>query len=129
VILLYTKEAKHGPLLCVGLLPENIRRMKEGDPIFVRLRDRVPELPDWKLFIGHNCKAREDDQKLINCCFHDNSLDRFVRRRLWDIRKEDSLLPFNLMLFYAEDENKFMADLLEGGINIEHFHDQRGGAN
>lgn len=129
MILLYTKQAKDGPLLCVGLLPENIRRMKEGDPIFIRLRDRVPELPDWKLFIGQNCKAKNDDEKLINCCFHNDSLDRFVQRKMWNLQKEDTLLPFNLMLFYAEDENRFIANLLEGGITIEHFHDQRGAAN
>lgn len=129
MILLYTKDAKDGPLLCVGLLPENIRRMKNREPILVRLRESVPELPDWTIFIGHNCQAREGDEKLINCCFHDDSLDRFVVRKVWNLRKEDTLLPFNLLLFYAEDENNFVAELVEGGVTIEHFHDQRGVAN
>lgn len=129
MILLYTKDANGGPLLCVGLLPENIRRMKGGEPVFVSLQERDPHLPDWKIFIGQNCKAREDDEKIINCCFREDSLDRFVVRKMWSLRREDTLLPFNLMLFYAEDENKFMANLLEGGINIEHFQDQRGAEN
>lgn len=129
MILLYTRDSPGGPLLYVGLLPENIRRIKSGEPVFVSLQERDPHLPDWKIFIGQNCKAREDDEKIINCCFHEDSLDRFVVRKMWNLRKEDTLLPFNLVLFYAEDENQFMANLLQDGINIEHFQDQRGVAN
>jgi len=129
VIIFYAKKPAGLPMLGLGLLPKNIERLKQGQPIFRRLGDDVPELRGWELFIGHNQSARDRGTRIITITFHDESINRFVVRQLWEIPAQPPDMPFNITLFYAENEEKLMAELVAGGVKIEHFIDKRGVAN
>jgi hypothetical protein len=129
VILLYAKRKDRPALLCLGLLPENITRLKQGWPICRRLGQDIPELKNWGLFIGHNQSAVDDGTPTVNITFHGEALDRFTRRKLWEIPAEPPDLPFNITVFYAMDGEKLLSDLMESGVIIEHFTDKRGVTN
>lgn len=129
MILLYAKKKMSPPMLGLGLLPENIKRLKEGWPIFRQLGDDIPELQGWELFIGHNQSGRDRGERMISITFQDEAIDRFVLRKLWEIPAQSPDMPFNITVFYAENEEKLMAALTEGGVKIENFTDKRGVAN
>lgn len=113
----------------LGLLPENVRRLKQGKPIFKHLGEDVPELAEWQLFIGHNASARDNGKPMVNITFNGDAIDRFVLRKMWEIPAQPPDMPFCIVVFYTEDQDKFMATLLEHGVTIHNFVDRRGTAN
>lgn len=132
MILLYTKEGKDGPLLCCGLLPAEVERVRSGQSVFISLNRRDPQMPDWTLFIGYGLDhwpEGPNPKRHINLVFHDTSLDQLVSECSRLISIATSGLPFNLMLFYAEDENAFMSSLVEAGMTFENFKDERAMVN
>lgn len=126
MIQLFSKTARPLPLVMLGLLPENVRRMKAGDPVYINLRHIHEDCPDWTLSISCDGHMQPKDptaaEKHVTINMQGDMLDRFMRGKQLDI----PLTCITLVLFYTEDEDKFTADLMSSGIQIDCFNDNRG---
>jgi len=128
MILMYAKESNRGPILMCGILPDEVAMLKAGRRLFAALADYHKEMPPWTLDINCEIAERKDMAKRhIVISFQRQSLDQFVKQKMFDLPKESLGAPFNFCLFYTENHESVMTNMLAQGIDIEHFEDHRPG--
>lgn len=133
MIQIFAKEGRQGPTVMLGLLPENVKRIREGKPLIARFREISPELPDYTLSIAVDAHlsptAETCRENHISVNMHGDALERFLRRKLWEIplsaNPKVNAGALTLVLFYTDNEESFIADLLAQGVSIKEFRDDR----